>query len=198
MQTEAITLDRETARDLYRAYKKHVHYAAPIDWEIQRAYQLIAQGRLVIKALESIVKAGRRESDGYPKLAISRATSEACWLTLNGNGSATMDCRNIGWRGERRNARPGNRIRFPAGSFPGLQPGKSWNAKALVPPVPLHLKPARGLYNYHVLWEAEWTPIPPRDPFLLRRIGQSDMWLVVAAWELTEVERAALQTRIAN
>ncbi len=67
---------------------------------------------------------------------------------------------------------------------------------------------ARGLYrdykrhlhhsNYHILWEAEWTKIVPRDPYLLRRIGQADLWLVVAAWNLTEVERAALSTRITN
>ena len=62
--------------------------------------------------------------------------------------------------------------------------------------MPIHLRPKRGLANYHVLWEAEWTPSPPRDPFLLRRIGKADLWLVVAQWDLTEVERAALATRV--
>ena len=37
---------------------------------------------------------------------------------------------------------------------------------------------------------------PPRDPYLLRRIGKADLWLVVASWELTEVEMAALSTRV--
>lgn len=50
--------------------------------------------------------------------------------------------------------------------------------------------------KYHILWEAEWAPIPPRDPMLLRRIGEADLWVVVAHWDLTEVERAALATRI--
>lgn len=50
--------------------------------------------------------------------------------------------------------------------------------------------------KYHILWEAEWSPIPPRDPMLLRRIGKADLWVVVAHWDLTEVERAALSTRI--
>jgi hypothetical protein len=31
---------------------------------------------------------------------------------------------------------------------------------------------------------------------LLRRIGRADLWLVVAGWDLTEVERAALSTRL--
>jgi hypothetical protein len=72
-----------------------------------------------------------------------------------------------------------------------------WRAEALVPSVPVHLRPKRGLASYHVLWEAEWTKVVPRDPYLLRRIGRADLWLVCAAWELTEVERAALATRLA-
>jgi len=66
----------------------------------------------------------------------------------------------------------------------------------MVPLVPVHLRPKRGLANYHVLWEAEWERIVPRDPLLLRQIGRGDMWLVVAQWDLTEVERAALSARI--
>ena len=30
----------------------------------------------------------------------------------------------------------------------------------------------------------------------LRRIGKADLWLVVAQWDLTEVEKAALSTRV--
>ena len=85
---------------------------------------------------------------------------------------------------------------FPAGSFVNAK--ETWRAEALVPVPPLHLRPQRGLANYHILWEAEWTKIVPRDPYLLRRIGQADLWLVVAMWNLTEVERAALSTRITN
>lgn len=87
-----------------------------------------------------------------------------------------------------------NVFSWPAGSFRYLP--HRWRATALVPTPPLNLRPKRGLANYHVLWEAEWTRIVPHDPLLLRRIGRSDMWVVVAAWELTPVERAALATRI--
>ena len=66
----------------------------------------------------------------------------------------------------------------------------------MVPLIPLPLRPKRGLENYHVLWEAEWTGKVPFDPMLLRRIGRADLWLVVAGWDLTEVERAALATRL--
>ena len=33
---------------------------------------------------------------------------------------------------------------------------------------------------------------------LLRRMGRGDLWLVMAAWDLTEVERAALQARVTS
>ena len=65
-----------------------------------------------------------------------------------------------------------------------------------MPIIPVHLRPKRGLANYHVLWEAEWERVVPRDPYLLRRIGKADLWLVVAHWELSPVEMAALSTRV--
>jgi hypothetical protein len=33
---------------------------------------------------------------------------------------------------------------------------------------------------------------------LLRRIGQADLWIVCAAWELTEIERAVLAARVSR
>jgi hypothetical protein len=60
----------------------------------------------------------------------------------------------------------------------------------------LPLRPKRGLANYHILFEAEWSFVAPKDPLLLRRAGKGDLWIVCAAWELTEIERAALTARI--
>lgn len=181
MQTVQLRLSKQKARDLYRQYKTHVHYSKPLDRQIQRAYQLIAQGRVVIQALQSIVNAGLNE-DGLPKLAICRADYQDMDLRLEADGGARMEV--PGWH---RGAR-GKEFRFPAGSFTNTK----WRrATARVPIIPLHLRPKRGIASYHVLWEAEWTQLPPRDPLLLRRIG-GDMWLVVAAWDLTEVERAAM------
>ena len=188
MDVQTIKLGRERARELYRAYKKHAHYSEPIDWELQRTYQLLAQGRLVIQALESIKQAGLGP-DRLPRLAICEANAKEVYFASSHDGSGffTAD----------RNARGNSRkIEFASGSFSGVDRSRYNMAKALLPMIPLHLRPKRGLANYHILWEAEWTPVPVRDPYLLRRIGKGDIWLVVAAWELTEVERAALSTRI--
>lgn len=186
MQTEQIVLDPKAARTLYREYKKHVHYSNKIDHAIRRVYQLIAQGKMVIKALESIRRAGL-DAEGLPKLAIARADVERCYLTLAPYGSATFS--SIQWR-----APLSARFEFPTGTFPQRT---NWVGKqAIVPIIPVHLRPRKAIERYHILWEADWHAVP-KDPLLLRRID-GDLWLVVAQWDLTEVERAALATRVSN
>lgn len=190
MQVEKIELDRGKARELWRAYKTHQHYEEPIDEEIRRAYQLIAQGRLVIRAAESIRAAGMGP-DGRPKLAIVRADAKECFLrTTRERLTFSMT---DSWS-RRENEHHSRRVTVPWPALPATAP----HGRAIPPLIPIHLRPKRGLANYHILWEAEWQPVPPRDPYLLRKIGRGDMWLVVAAWDLTEVERAALATRLSS
>lgn len=192
MHTESIELDRQAARALWRDYRKHQHWSRPIDDEVARTYHALAQGKVVIKALDSLVAAGLND-DGLPKLAIVRADAENCWLEGTADGKAVFAMNEqVVWSwNEKAYAR--QRINLPKGSFAFT---KRRHAKAVVPTIPLPLRPKRGLENYHILFEAEWTPVPPRDPMLLRRVGKADMWIVCAAWELTEVERTALAARI--
>jgi len=168
LDTIPVVVDRQRALELYREYKKHAHYSRPIDRECQRAYQLLAKG---------------------------------CKVEMLHNGGATMHNggtapRSRGWRQGGGMQQSANVIVFEAGTFPVPNGYRRWRGEALVPTPPLNLRRARGLANYHVLWDAEWTRIAPSDPFLLRRIGRADMWLVVAMWELTPVEKAALATRL--
>ena len=129
METQSIAFDRGEARALYREYKKHLHWSAPIDRECMRAYQLIAQGRAVIRALESVKAAGvytAGESVGLPKLGLCRADATACFCAMSHDGSATMtadDSRvRISWgrgrvpSGTILNSR--SILAWPAGSFP--------------------------------------------------------------------------------
>ncbi len=199
MNVERVTLDRAEAARLFRKYKEHRAYSAPVDWEIQRTYQLLAAGKVVIRALESITRAGL-DGTGLPKLAIARATAKQCHLRRYRDGSFHMAADAWGRVRSTTHEWPRNSFQFPVETFPFDWHGKSRvgssGHQAQVPIIPIYLRPKRGLENYHVLWEAEWQPIPPRDPFLLRRIGKADLWLVVAQWDLTDVERAALATRV--
>jgi hypothetical protein len=194
METETLTFDRIKARELWRAYRTHQHYAKPIDQEIARTYHLIAQGRLMIRAIDSIIKAGLDEQ-GLPKLAIVRADAEKVfWRPEGGGGSFAMENRGRHWA--RSNEHASRRITIPDNSWPNVARPDKWSYEAITPLIPLNLRPKRGLENYHVLWEAEWQRRVPVDPMLLRRIGAADIWLVVCAWDLTEVERTALAARL--
>lgn len=204
MQVAKLEVNKDLARELYQQYKKHQHYSEPIDKEIQRAYQHLSKGKLIIKALESIVTAGLNDY-GMPKLAIAEAHAKTMRLFRDRmKGSFTMTSRDNSWRASKRDFHwPDKTFEFPAITFPlnrwGNEPAVRASRdihEAQVPLIPIHLRPKRGLENYHILFEAEWRKVPPKDPFLLRRIGDADMWLVVAAWDLTEVERAALASRI--
>jgi len=186
MDTQNIVLDPSKARELWRAYKKHQHYSEPIDREIMAAYQKIAQGKLIIRAIDSIVKAGLGP-DQRPKLALLRADKTEVLFQSWANGSAYMESRY-----HMRSTESSLRFNFPPGAFPAT----AKSGRARIPLIPLEHRPKRGLANYHVLWEAVWTSAPPVDPMLLRRVGKADLWVVCAAWDLTEVERAALAARI--
>ena len=187
METVALEMEREEAGRLMRKYREHRAYQRPIDQEIERIYRAIAKGGVVIRALESIRAAGVNEK-GLPKLAICRADATECIVRIHGDGSARFA--DSTWVN-------GNTSRSRFFDFePGSFPSAAKSGKAIVPLIPIDVRPARGLQNYHVLFEAIWSPVPPVDPFLLRRIGSGDSWLVVAAWELTEVERAVMADRI--
>lgn len=189
MNVTQITVDRDKARELWREYKKHQNYSTPIDEEIARTYKLLAQGRTVIQAIESVRQAGLGEHNKLPKLAIARADAKECyWRALTNRGEFLSD---ETW--PRTNMTRSRRIGLPWQGVTTSHP----DGRAMVPLIPIHLRPKRGLANYHVLFEAEWARIPPRDPYLLRRLG-GDLWLVVAAWDLTEVERAAMASRLAS
>src|SRR5262245_37526237 len=81
-----VALERSKAKTLYQDYKKHLHYAKPIDKEIGRAYQLLAQGRLIIRVFDSIKNAGVNEN-GLPILALARADWKECFCNISFDGS---------------------------------------------------------------------------------------------------------------
>lgn len=189
MKVEKIEIDRERAQKLWRDYQKHAHYSTPMDEEIRRAYHLISRGRMIIQALASITAAGLHDApftDNHrkPKLAIARADAKRCDMQTS-NGSVSFYADYDKPREQKR------RIEVP---MPGVRSTDA-SGRAIIPLIPIGVRPRRGIQNYHILWEAEWQTIP-HDPMLLRRIGRADMWIVVAAWDLTQVERAAMASRL--
>lgn len=186
MNVSALNVTREQAQEALLEYKQHRNSYDKRDWEIERIYRAIARGRTVISANDAIVRGGIDEL-GRPRLAIMRADQElACcdaWAT---------DRVEFTNRGRRR----GNDLNFEI-AWPGRARTNNQFLEARLPRIPpQHRPPLSDLPKYHVLWEADWTAIP-RDPYLLKRIGK-DAWVVLAAWDLTDVEINVLLARAAN
>lgn len=186
MDVQKLTMDKDQARDLYRSYQDHRAGMTKNDQAIAAIYKRIAQGKLVIRALASITAAGLN-AQGLPKLAIMRADIPKVQFCAH-NDEVTFNGAN----------RQGNARGYAKDKhFRLAMPGMKWNVSnrvASVPLIPVHLRPTKAIAKYHVLWEADWDQYPV-DPYLLRRFGE-DAWLVVAAWDLTPVERAVMSSKL--
>ena len=186
MQVEQLKFSQADAAKLVRKYQEHRAWSTPVDEEILRVARAVEKGTVIIRGAGSVDAAGLNEA-GLPKLAIARADEARCEL----------ECRSSGrWRmcGSLHVARPAASRSF-TGVLPGLNADR-WQRAAQLPHIPPDVRPRRGIQNYTLLWEAEWQRLPPVDPILCRRIGNSDFFIVLAQWDLTPVERFVLTSRL--
>jgi len=184
---ETVVMPKDVARAKFVEYRdavrrRHSHE----DEAIMRGYRALAKGGRVI-SLTTTIRAGGVNSMGRPNLAVSRADAKLCWLRVTEAGAVTFSMDQ--WL--RHNATR-RYVLLPEGTLP--QGKWTRDVRAIVPNVPPRFRPNGSLSNYHVLWEADWSLVAPKDPALLRRIG-GDLWAVLAVWDLTELERLVLMDR---
>lgn len=197
MNIETISMDPKQAAVAFREYRAAVKLATNArrqkeDEQVMRACKAASKG-LQLLDLHQVMKAAGVFESGYPKLAIARADQERCVVRMNFNGSAQfVHDSNVFW--SRRRSAQGLITDVPTGTFPRSSGGKN-DALALVPTIPPALRPKHALSNYHILWEAVWEPAPPVDPLLLKHLGGA-LYAVLAAWDLTPIERAVLRGRL--
>ncbi len=200
MQVSEIQLDQTRAGELLEKYVEHKDSATDDDLAIMKAYKAIAEGQVLIQAHESIRQAGWDMDQGRPVLAICRAHKPMCYLDQTirrhgpDKGAATLTFREHGgWSPSQYDGKR-NLQQIEVGADLTPEWLKDCRGKAVVPLVPLNLRPKRGLHLYHILWEADWQNVPI-DPMLIRKLS-GDLWMVVAAWDLTDVERAVIADRL--
>lgn len=160
-------------------------------------YRALADRKPVIDLQLALAQAGLNDI-GWPRLAIAAADALSVRFEIEGGNAlfcAAASCRRT-WhhsRGARR-----LHIRLPAATFPAWSSTRHWSSRqAFLPTIPPPHRPARGIQNYHVLWEAEWAPRAPVDPLLLRHLGGT-LYIVLAEWDLTPLEQAILNGRISR
>jgi hypothetical protein len=198
MNLETITMNQTEAKRAFIEYRNAVRAKhSDEDAEIMRGYKALAKGQQLI-SLQAAIRAGgcvetRRGTHtlSAPRIAIARASAQWVWVDRSESGAVTFH--------EPRYFNSRQRVgivRLEQGTLPQI----NWNQcprgnmRAIVPVTPPRFRPAHALKNYHVLFEAEWEAVAPRDPALLKHIG-GDLYAVLAVWDLTELERAVLMRR---
>jgi hypothetical protein len=199
---------RESVRDAFqyevdealsRAERRRVELEAA-DKQIMEGYRALANGRQVI-SLRATLVAGGEDKEHRPMLAVCRADEPQIEMTRWPAGRVRYDPQprrdSHGWATEGHPASGQTSRRF---DFLGLLPEKEFKSRwgyieafAVAPHIPPHLRP-KTLDRYTLLWEADWQQKQPVDPALLRPVG-GDLYVVVATWDLTELERAVLNAR---
>ena len=149
-------------------------------------YKAVTKGARVLNIVDAFKQTGLNEK-GEPRLAIARAD----WRTVQFSASRANQWHegNSGhfWRHWRKTA---EQIYLPDNTF-DQKAIVNGQLSTAVPHIPPEVRPNIALSNFHILFEVEeWTAYPV-DPFLLRRIA-GDLYIVVAEWELTELEASLL------
>ena len=203
---------RHDARRAFVDYRKAVHTeknpARRREYEgLMRGYRAIAAGKQVIDLLQTMKAAGIQPDTLYPRLAIARADCSMVRVRMVGDGAATFygDPPQFGRVPKSRTVQLPKetlvqfRLDWQNGPSRRYWEGqwRTWSpeATAVVPIVPASLHPGPALSNYHTLWDAVWTPEPPRDPLLLKHLSGS-LYAIVAHWDLSPLERAVLAGRL--
>lgn len=204
MNSETITMDPETAARRLESYEQamtsNAKRVTATDRAIVKALKVAAGGGRLIDVNQAIGRAGLSRA-GLPLLAIARAHVNSVIWTATGRWNFAMKPRTWypdgGGRFDYRKA--GQRItddrviwNLPVGTLGDTAEPSHKTVRAFTPLIPLPLRPKTKLENFFVLWEANWHPEPPVDPYLLRPLSGSLME-IVAEWDVSPIELAAVR-----
>lgn len=190
MDVQPIEMPYYEARKRFLAYRNSVRERlTDEDVTLMEGYRALARGAKVINVISVLREAGLDEQL-RPRLAVIRADAKWCHLRVESNRIRLGTSTNAFWGGWCKSAV----IELPLSTFP-FPRGTSYDARAVVPTVPINLRPKGDLKGYHILWEAEWGPVAPVDPLLLKII-RWPLFAILAQWDLTPLEQAVLEGRI--
>lgn len=204
MKLETIEMDPSQAAAKLDAARRQIkrYKNAPAQLlEPERGYAALEAGKSLVLLSQAIGRGGFDEQ-GRPRIAVAR--SDRRWVELGFSGFYSG---RRGWvslqSGYFHRCWPpppssGLVRRVPLRGFAGDLPSpaamrEANRSRALIPLVPPDVKEAAGnpdLSRTFTLFEADWED-PPVDPALLRHVG-GDLYAVLAAWNLTDLERAVL------
>ena len=199
MKIEEFGMSKEEAKKLWKGYVEACK-DNPEDkflQDMKKVYNQLSYGRKVID-IHTIFQRSGLTFNGEPRLAIAEANTKKirCVYHINGTVKFLNDDGRRWDTYEKANDIVIKDIfpKIPKEKHPRF--GSEIELETIVPKIPASLRPKGKLKNYYVLWEVDkWKLVPPRDPYLLRRINDN-IFVVVAGWDLTELERAVMKGRV--
>jgi hypothetical protein len=218
MEVEQLAISKKKAEEEYQTYKEELRLSkTQFNEDMRVIYAHMRHGGKVIDVWESMKLAGLNK-DGDPKLAIVRANSpkvrferriNSRYATLNGQtGYLDLISEGGAFYLQKTNGRWSPNweldVKIPKDFCPDWtkkQDGQYIRraVETVTPIIPARLmNPLRShkLENYHILWEVdEWKLVPPKDPMLLKKVTPN-MFLILAHWDLSPLERAVIRGRI--
>lgn len=195
MDVQTITEDPEVAKRKLAAVREQLQRRTDAEYEaLEAGYEAILAGKPLINLQQAINSAGLGQ-DGRPLLAVARADRKQVYVEAGRNKTVIFSAQKTP-------------ARWAAQSYTGTLriilktrwESASRDGYALVPMIPAEHRPNGSLTNFFILWEVEeWfsSPLiaePPRDPLLIRPLT-GDLYVVEAAWDLTDLERAVMSGR---
>jgi len=193
IETAVMKVPYFEAQQQFQAYralvKERPQHATKDDVSLYRALWQITRGQKVIDIQQAIAFGGFNEA-GLPKLAIGKADKPYvhCWRD-EARFVFTSQPRSWSFSGRRHQLRSALTVRSQNGNREDV------TGRAQTPIVPAKHRPNGALAGYHLLWEAEWQPLPPVDPILLRHID-GPFYVALAQWDLTPLEQAVLRAKL--
>ena len=189
MDITEITMDPDLALRKLRSYQqqnqKRLHEGVHREYEAAiAAYTALSQNWTIV-SLTAAMRQGGIDQHGRPRLAIARADRKQVRLEWGWSEIAFFDTRAIDAQSAT--------LRLKVDM--GVYARQSIRAHAIVPMIPADVREQIGPCDdsqRFILFEANWTPAPPEDPMLLRRLGDTDFFAVEAVWNLTPVEQAII------
>ena len=199
-KVEKIFIPKEQATIEWRKYNQLLKTRKDKHLKIMKESMFWAkQGKALIDVYECMKKAGLN-SKNEPRLAIARADINEVRFEKQDTGSGQFCMEHgtyrSGWNTDVHLPQKIFKINWERNLNPDGTPNwqiKNKEFRAKVPLIPADLLPDGSLQNYYILWEVKsWEVLPEqKDPFLLKRISEN-MFVILGAWEITELERAII------
>lgn len=201
-KVEKIIVPKEQAKIEWKKYCELLKKRKDRHLKIMKESMYFAkQGKALINVYEVMKKAGLNKND-EPRLAIARADINEVLFQKRDTGTGRFEMEQgynrSGWSTDVELPQETFKVHWKRQTNPDGTKA-TWQIedvkiKTKVPLIPVDLMPEGDLKNYYILWEVKlWEILPEvKDPFLLKRISQN-MFVILGAWDITELERAIIE-----